>query len=39
MLETFSSNRINIGMDEAFRLGLGAYLAKHGYQTKNRNYA
>lgn len=30
----FGSNRINIGMDEAFRLGLGAYLAKHGYQTK-----
>ena len=31
---TFTSNKINIGMDEAFRLGLGAYLAKHGYQTK-----
>lgn len=31
---TFSSDHINIGMDEAFRLGLGAYLAKNGYQTK-----
>lgn len=32
--ETFSSKRINIGMDEAFRLGLGQYLAKNGYHTK-----
>ena len=32
--ETFRSNRINIGMDEAFRLGLGQYLTKNGYQTK-----
>jgi len=31
---TFKSDKINIGMDEAFRLGLGAYLAKHGYQSK-----
>lgn len=32
--ETFQSKRINIGMDEAFRLGLGQYLAKNGYHTK-----
>lgn len=32
--KAFSSRRINIGMDEAFRLGLGQYLAKNGYQTK-----
>ena len=32
--ETFKSKRINIGMDEAFRLGLGQYLSKNGYQTK-----
>lgn len=32
--EAFSAKRINIGMDEAFRLGLGAYLSKNGYHTK-----
>ena len=29
--ECFSSNRINIGMDEAFELGKGQYFQKHGY--------
>lgn len=32
--QTFRSKRINIGMDEAFRLGLGQYLSKNGYHTK-----
>lgn len=30
----FSSNRINIGMDEAHMVGLGQYLEKHGYQNR-----
>lgn len=30
----FSGNRIHIGMDEAFLLGLGNYLKKHGYQNR-----
>lgn len=32
--ECFSSNNINIGMDEAHMLGLGKYLKKNGYQNK-----
>ena len=32
--ECFSSNRINIGMDEAHMVGLGKYLDKHGYQDR-----
>ena len=32
--ECFSSKRINIGMDEAHRLGLGKYLDKHGYENR-----
>jgi len=28
----FSSRRVNIGMDEAFSLGTGAYLKKNGYR-------
>ena len=29
--EAFTSRRINIGMDEAFSMGLGKYREKHGY--------
>ena len=29
-----TSNRINIGMDEAFDLGLGKFLVQHGYEEK-----
>jgi hypothetical protein len=32
--ECFSSNLINIGMDEAHMLGLGKYLDKNGYQNR-----
>lgn len=32
--ENFSSKIINIGMDEAFNVGLGNYLKKHGYKDK-----
>lgn len=32
--EAFSSKRINIGMDEAWKLGLGRYLALNGYQDR-----
>ena len=31
--ETFTSRRINIGMDEAYMLGRGHYLEKKGYQN------
>lgn len=34
--ECFSSNNINIGMDEAFDLGQGKYFEKHGYVPKNQ---
>lgn len=30
----FTSHRINIGMDEAFDLGLGQHLVKHGYEPR-----
>ena len=30
----FNTHRINIGMDEAWQLGLGKYLHKHGYQDR-----
>ncbi len=30
----FRSKRIHIGMDEAFGVGLGRYLAKHGYKPR-----
>jgi len=33
--ECFTSNRVNIGLDEAHNLGLGNYLKKHGYQDKS----
>ncbi len=32
--ECFTSRTINIGMDEAFGLGLGKYLGKHGYRNQ-----
>lgn len=32
--ECFSSNRVNIGMDEAHMVGLGKYLDKHGFQNR-----
>lgn len=32
--QCFTSKRIHIGMDEAYRVGLGKYLAKHGYQER-----
>lgn len=32
--ECFTSKRIHIGMDEAYRVGLGQYLAKHGYAER-----
>ncbi|MCR3906966.1 MAG: beta-N-acetylhexosaminidase [Tenericutes bacterium] len=32
--EAFTSNKINIGMDEAWKLGLGKYLAQNGYQNR-----
>lgn len=31
----FKTKRIHIGMDEAWGLGLGAYLKKNGYRVKN----
>lgn len=33
--ETFTSKRINIGMDEVFLVGLGKYLNKHGYTDRS----
>lgn len=32
--KAFHTRKINIGMDEAFMLGLGKYLAEHGYQNR-----
>lgn len=32
--ECFSTNKIHIGMDEAYNVGLGKYLEKHGYQDR-----
>ena len=32
--KAFHSRKVNIGMDEAFMLGLGKYLAEHGYQNR-----
>lgn len=34
MRRTFRSRRIHIGMDEAFALGRGAYLDRHGYHKQ-----
>lgn len=33
--ECFSSNKVNVGMDEAHMLGAGKYLDKHGYKERN----
>lgn len=33
--ETFTSKRINIGMDEAFLVGLGKYLIRNGYADRS----
>ena len=32
--KTFSSRKVNIGMDEAHMVGLGKYLDRHGYQNR-----
>jgi hypothetical protein len=32
--QAFKSNRINIGMDEAWKLGLGKYLSQNGFQNR-----
>ncbi len=32
--ECFTSKQIHIGMDEAYRVGLGKYLQKHGYEER-----
>ena len=32
--ECFTSKRIHIGMDEAYQVGLGKYLQKHGYEER-----
>ena len=32
--KAFRTRKINIGMDEAFMLGLGKYLTEHGYQNR-----
>ncbi len=32
--ECFTSRTVNIGMDEAFMVGLGQYLQKHGYRNR-----
>lgn len=34
-LSHLKTRRINIGMDEAFMLGLGRYLTEHGYQKRS----
>ena len=36
--EVFQTHRIHIGTDEAFRLGRGKYLDKHGYRPKHEIY-
>ncbi len=36
--EVFHSKRINIGTDEAFRLGRGKYIDTYGYQSKHDIY-
>lgn len=33
--ESYTSRTINIGMDEAFALGTGAYLSKYGYEARS----
>lgn len=36
--ETFHTDRINIGSDEAFRLGRGVYTDQNGYRSKHEIY-
>lgn len=33
--DSFSTNRVHLGMDEAVELGLGNYLKKHGYKKSS----
>lgn len=33
--KAFSSKHLNIGMDEAYRLGLGKHLKEHGYEAQS----
>ena len=35
LAECFTSRNVNIGMDEAFMLGLGKYLDKNGFQNRS----
>lgn len=35
-IKPFRTNRIHIGMDEAFQLGLGTYVKKNGYETGSK---
>ncbi len=37
-LDNFGSRRINIGLDEAFRLGRGKYVDRYGYLPKDEVY-
>ncbi len=32
--ESFSSRKVNIGFDEAYKVGLGRYLQEHGYTSR-----
>ncbi len=32
--ECFTTRKVHIGMDEAFKVGLGKYLQKHGYEDR-----
>ncbi len=34
LAQCFTSRKVNIGFDEAFKVGLGKYLDKHGYQDR-----
>ncbi len=34
LAQSFTSRKVNIGFDEAFRVGLGKHLDKHGYQDR-----
>lgn len=37
--ETFTSRKVNIGMDEAYSVGLGKYLRKYGYKDRAETLA
>lgn len=34
LAECFTTRKVHIGMDEAYKVGLGQYLDKHGYQNR-----